>query len=223
MRTKKIFAIIAALCVTASLAACGNNAGNKVTDTSATADTTISEEVTESVTEGVTSEETTSEEITSDAVPTEEPALPDTPETLPEETEAEVSESHKAIATAIEEVIAAREHASMVEVSDPVILKEFFLIDTADTNIKEAVVYQCPISATMSEIIVLQADDVEAAKEILNNRRTKAIEQDAFYPKDAENAEASIVGTVGNYAYFVINDNVVEDSEQLTSLLENME
>ena len=220
MSVKKIFAIIAALCITASLAACGNTAGNKVTDTSATADTTILEEVTD----GVTSEETTSEETTSEVVPapTEEPALPDTPETLPEETEAEVSESHKAIATAIEEVIAAREHTAMVEVSDPVILKEFFLIDTSDTNIKEAVVYQCPMSAVMSEIIVLQADDVEAAKEILNNRRTKAIEQDAFYPKDAENAEASIVGTVGNYAYFVINDNVVDDSEQLTSLLENM-
>lgn len=220
MRVKKIFAIIAALCITASLAACGNNAGNKVTDTSATADTAISEEVTEAISEDITSEGTTSDVV---PTPTEGPALPDTPETLPEETEAEVSESHIAIVTAIEEVIAAREHTAMVEVSDPVILKEFFLIDTADTNIKEAVVYQCPMSAVMSEIIVLQADDVEAAKEVLNNRRTKAIEQDAFYPKDAENAEASIVGTVGNYAYFVINDNAIEDSEQLASLLENME
>lgn len=214
---KKIFAIIAALCVTASLAACGtNNAENKVTDTSAVADTTISEEVTEAVSESVTNEGAT------DVTPTEEPDLPDTPETLPEEPEVEVSEAHKAIATAIEEVIGAREHAAMVEVSDPVILKEFFLIDTSDTNIKEAVVYQCPMSAVMSEIIVLQADDVEAAKEILNNRRTKAIEQDAFYPKDAENAEASIVGIVGNYAYFVINDNATDDAEQLTSQLENM-
>lgn len=214
MRVKKIFAIIAALCITASLAACSTiDTGNNATDTSATVDTTISEEITE----GITGEGTTAD------APTEEPDLPDTPETLPEETEAEVSESHIAIVTAIEEVIAAREHTAMVEVSDPVILKEFFLIDTADTNIKEAVVYQCPMSAVMSEIIVLQADDVEAAKEVLNNRRTKAIEQDAFYPKDAENAEASIVGTVGNYAYFVINDNVVEDSEQLASLLENME
>lgn len=221
--SKKIFAFIAALCVSMSLAACGEKG---TTDNKA--DTTIS--VTEGTVEETTAAENATEvseesadttEVSEESAETTADAEGGTLETIPEEgaVEDEASESHKAIVKAIEEVIAAREHASMLEVSDAVILKEFFLIDTADTNLKEVVVYQCPMSAVMSEIIVLQAEDVEAAKEILNNRRTKAIEQDAFYPTDVENAEASIVDTCGNYAYFVINGTAAEDAEQLNTLL----
>ena len=86
-------------------------------------------------------------------------------------------------------------------VTDPTILSEYFLLDASNENYKEMIVMQCPISAVMSEIIIIQADDVDAAAEDLKARQQKAIDQDAWYPDDIDMANNSIVGTCGDYAY----------------------
>ena len=59
----------------------------------------------------------------------------------------------------------------------------------------------------MTRIIIIEADDVSSAKADLEARQTKAREKDAFYPDDVERAGASIVGTEGSYAYFIMGNN----------------
>lgn len=170
-------------------------------------ETTTATEITTTMTEVVTTEDTAvTEEVTE-------------VETSEESTTAEISEERAKIISAITETISAVEHAYMEEVTDPVILNEFFLIDVSDERFEEVVVYQCPMSATMSEIIVIKSSDIEYAEEVLNNRREKAKTQDAWYPADVENAEASIVGTTGDYAYFIINSTAADDESKLVSLL----
>lgn len=216
---KKRNIIIAASLVAMLLTACGNNdAGQPTTHNtfSSTNETTIIEDVTvpPSSDEGNANE---SEETSLDEtdVSTEE-----TSEGESETTEAtEESEERTKIKNCITEVINKNEHPIMDEVVDNVILSEFFLIDTTDEKIEEAVVYQCPMSATMSEIIVIKSSDIDYAKEILEKRKEKAITQDAWYPADQENAEASIVGAVGNYAYYIINSNSAVDETVLVELL----
>ena len=105
----------------------------------------------------------------------------------------------------IDKVLSESEWPALSIVTDETILKEFFLLDPADY--KEMIVMQCPISAKMSEIIIVNSDDISAAEEALNARRQKAIDQDAWYPNDVELAQNSIVGTNGSYAYFIIGDN----------------
>lgn len=200
MKSRKIATCIFAICLTISLAACTPINDNK-TEPETTINTTIA---TETIPE---SSDTDAPETSASETDTDE------------NTDQEVSDQHMAIAAAIEKVIASQEHAMMQEVVDTTILKEFFLIDTEDANLKEIVAYQCPMSAMISEIIVIQADDVSAAKDILEARKTKLIEQDAFYPQDVENAEASIVDTCGNFAYFVINNTSSDDAELLNTLL----
>ena len=84
----------------------------------------------------------------------------------------------------------------------------------SNENYKEMIVMQCPISAVMSEIIIIQADDVDAAAEDLKARQQKAIDQDAWYPDDIDMANNSIVGTCGDYAYFIIGSEA-ETAEKI--------
>lgn len=200
MKIRKISTCIFAICLAAALTACT--------------------EIKETTTPAGTVTTTTSESVNTES--TENTDDSDETEAVTEESEPEVSKQHIAIVSAVENVIASQEHAMMQEVVDPMILKEFFLIDTEDANFKEIVVYQCPISAMISEIIVIQAEDVDAAKTVLEARKTKLIEQDAFYPQDVENAEASIVDTCGNFAYFVINGTSSDDAELLNTLLKDL-
>lgn len=176
-------------------------------------DSTESSESSESEDASDTSTEVETDDLSKDNSETEESPDVDTPAPVEE------SEERIKIKNAITEVLNKTEHAVMDEVTDPTILSEFFLIDTSDEAFEEVVVYQCPMSAQMSEIIVIKSSDVDHAADILNKRRDKAIAQDAFYPADVENAEASIVGTVGSYAYFIINGVAAEDEAALTELL----
>ena len=129
------------------------------------------------------------------------------------------SPERQKIKAAITTVINDDNHTYMEEVTNKEILSEYFLINSDDEKIEESVVYQCPMSAVMSEIIVLKSSDVDYVKNILEQREDKAINQDAFYPEDVENAAASIVGTTGNYAYFIISSTSTEDEEALINLL----
>ncbi len=109
------------------------------------------------------------------------------------------------------------EWPTLWEVTDTQMLSDFFLLDAENENYKNLIAVQCPMSANMTEIIIIEADDVDAAKTDLEARQKKAKEQDAFYPDDVDKAEASIIGSEGNYAYFIL---AYDASEAETALVE---
>ncbi|MBQ5319910.1 MAG: DUF4358 domain-containing protein [Oscillospiraceae bacterium] len=192
---KKIIAMISAVAMCAAMfTACSSESDTSATETTETtvADTTVSETVAEETEESV------------DEVPaeTEESVEESTEEDVPSEDGGEVGANPlQALADA---ALAAGEWPAMMEITDTMMLTDYFMLDPENANYRNMIVMQCPMSATMSEVIIIEADDVEAAKADLNARREKAITQDAWYPNDVELAEASIVGTEGDYAYFIL-------------------
>lgn len=107
----------------------------------------------------------------------------------------------------------------LMEVTDEMILKDYFLLDKSNENYEELIVMQCPMSAQMCEIIIIKAKDVEAAKTDLEARQKKAQDTDAFYPADVENAANSIVGTKGDYAYFFIGGTAADGQTNLEAAI----
>lgn len=214
---KKIAILAALLAVGMTFAACGGDKNASESETTA-AEITVSETVSEETAE------------------TEEDILPDESEpleVLPEDEEEsaddgvepvvpEEAASDNPLYPAVEKALAESEWPSLMEVTDETILKEFFLLDPANENYKEMIVMQCPISAVMSEIIIINAEDVSAAEADLEARKTKAIEQDAWYPKDQELAAASIVGTDGNYAYFIIGENAASAETSINEYISSL-
>lgn len=193
MNVKKIIAAISALSLSAALlTACGGNDNNEE-NTSATSETPA-----------VSAESDTSE--TSET--TEETEAPADTET--DGADSEDSASANPLQPLMDAVLAVGEWPALMEVTDPMILSDFFLLNAENENYRNLIVYQCPMSSPMTELIIIEADDVEAAKTDLEACRTKAIEQDAFYPNDVDVANASIVGTEGDYAYFILTANVAE-------------
>lgn len=194
---KKKLAILTAILACASImTACG-------ADKSESSETTISETTVQS--EAIA--EDTSTETVSEAE-SEAESETESAENSEEITEDTVqTESANPLQPIIDKVLSESEWPILAEVTDPVMLTEFFTLDPENANYKEMIVMQCPISATMSEIIIINAEDVDSAKADLEARRTKAIEVDAWYPNDQILAEESIVGTNGSYAYFIIGTN----------------
>jgi len=183
---KKIIAMISAIAVcTAIFTACSS--GETETPETTTAETTISETIAEE-TEAATEEAPAETEESVEEAPSEDGG--------------EVSAN--ALQPVADAALAVGEWPAMMEVTDTMMLTDYFMLDPENANYLNMLVMQCPMSATMSEIIIIEAEDVEAAKADLNARRDKAISQDAWYPNDVELAEASIVGTEGNYAYFIL-------------------
>lgn len=125
------------------------------------------------------------------------------------ESESEDNKLQAAANAALEAV----EWPGMTEVTDETILTDYFLIEPS--NFTSVLAYQCPISATIAEIIIIEAKDgnVEDAVTALEARKKKLMEQDAFYPADVDNAATSVVSSTGNYAWFV----VVTDGSQTAS------
>lgn len=228
---RKITAMLAALVLAAAFTGCGAKNDNNtvqedtaITEASqAAAETEIASETeasadTESDTESETESETEADTedapedvlIDDDADISADDEFPedDVPE---EEIEGVVdAASDNPLYPVIETITSQTEWPFLSEITDDVILKEFFLLDPENSNYNRMIVMQCPMSATMSEIIIIDAEDVEAAKADLDARRTKAIEVDAWYPNDQELAAASIVGSTGNYAYFIIGQSAAE-------------
>lgn len=208
MKIRKIAAIAAVAAVCAVLfTACSKDNADEQTTSATTGDTTSAE--TTAAAESVSDTETEAETDT---------------ET---EQETEVSEDDEAISNNIlmpiaEAALAVGEWPSLWEVEDPDTLSDYFLLDSANSNYKNMLVLQCPMSANMTEIIIIEADDVSAAVSDLEARQKKAQEQDAFYPADVERAGASVVGSVGSYAYFLVGDNTPDAEKAITDYINAM-
>lgn len=209
---KKILTAVAALAVSGLLlAGCSDNNSTNADDANAETTTSISEETTDSTeeTEDTSAEET--EEIVDDSADDEESAVI-MPSFNPDETN-----------PLQELVLAAMGDFSnwpyLDEVTDDFIFSDYFLLDKSSENYEQIIAMQCPMSAQMCEIIIIKANDVEAAKADLEARQKKAQDTDAFYPDDIERAANSIVGTKGSYAYFLICPDPVSAEQLLTEAI----
>lgn len=214
---KKIIAMISAVAICAAMfTACGKDNADTTTET--TAETTVTEVVEGDI---VVSEEdaseTTVESMVEEPAETDESADESAEEQLPSEDGGEVGLNP--LQGVVDAGLAVGEWPAMMEVTDDTFLTEFFMLDPANANYRNLIVMQCPMSATMSEIIIIEADDVEAAKADLEARREKAINQDAWYPNDVVLAEGSIVGTEGDYAYFILAGSAAEAETAIVEAL----
>ncbi len=218
---KKILAAVAALAMTGLLlAGCGNN-NETVTETT-------TESVTESVTEATkeTTEETTdssdeavdTDDMTDDVTDGEGTDSSDDTVLMPMFDEENVNPLQNLVLATMGDF---SDWPSLAEVNDEFILSDYFLLDKNNPNYEQLIVMQCPMSAVMCEIIIIKADDVDAAKADLKARQKKAQDTDAFYPDDIERAGNSIVGTKGDYAYFLICENPTEAESLLTAAIDN--
>ena len=190
---KNIVMIMAAVMAVSSLAACGSNGQ--------TEETTASETVSETASETAAPETESSEESTSETSESVSEAETE------ESTEGETGEDESAVSPLMEyadAAMSAGEWPEMEAVSDKYILSDYFLLDADNENYRDLLVMQCPMSANMSEFIIIEADDTQAAADDLKARREKAQNGDAFYPDDVDKANDAIVGTAGDYAYFIM-------------------
>lgn len=200
MKFKKFIAASAALALCAGmLTACGGEDKASGSETSASSTTTSASEETVISEEAATEESTESSEDTGSSEEGEAAANPLQP--------------------LVDAATSVGEWPTLWEVTDPQMLSDFFLLDAENENYKNMIVMQCPMSANMTEIIVIEAEDAEAAKTDLEARQKKAKEQDAFYPDDVDKAEASIIGTEGNYAYFILASDAAEAETALVEAI----
>lgn len=108
----------------------------------------------------------------------------------------------------------------MSEVTDKDYISEFFLLDTENENYNDIYITQCPMSANMSELIIIDANDTSSAKEDLEKRLEKVKTTDALYPEDVEKASKAIIGTVKNYAYYILSAEPEKSEEALLMQIE---
>lgn len=202
-------AITAAAVLTACaliLTACGKDSTKETTSAADTESETAAEPPAET-------EKTDTEAVPED-IPNEDNA-----EEQPVEIPDEAPNPLQPIADA---ALAVGEWPALWEVTDPQLISDFFLLDASNENYKNLLILQCPMSANMTEVIIIEAEDVSAAKSDLEDRRIKAQEQDAFYPDDVERAGASIVGTEGDYAYFLMGDNSASAETEIVNYIKGM-
>lgn len=137
-----------------------------------------------------------------------------------QETSAEPVETVNPLNHLAEAALAVGEWPAMAEVTDENILSDYFLLDKNNQNYKNLIVMQCPMSANMSELIIIEAEDTSAAADDLKERRKKAQETDAFYPADEEKAKNAIVGTSGDYAYYILSSEPEKSEEAILMSIE---
>ena len=212
MKFRKVITAAAVLTACALiLTACGKDSTEETTS----APDTETETTTESSAE--VTEETTPDDVSEDVpedIPNNDNAE-DEPVDIPDETP-------NALQPIADAALAVGEWPALWEVTDPQLISDFFLLDASNDNYQNMLILQCPMSANMTEIIIVQAEDVSAAKADLEARQKKAQEQDAFYPDDVERAGASIVGTEGDYAYFIMGDNASAAETEIVNYIKNM-
>lgn len=208
MKFRKVITAAAVLTACALiLTACGKDSTEETTS----APDTEAETITESPAEAT--EETKTEDVPED-IPNNDNAE-DEPVEIPDE-------GQNSLQPIADSALAVGEWPALWEVSDPQLISDFFLLDASNENYQNLLILQCPMSANMTEIIIIQAEDVSAAKADLEARQKKAREQDAFYPDDVERAGASIVGTEGNFAYFLMGDNASAAETEIVNYIKNM-
>lgn len=210
MKISKIAAIAAVAVVCAALfTACGKGNADEKTTSAETSGTTAAEDTsanTESSIGSETGADTEAEQENNDA----------------EDNGNEEAISNNTLMPIAEAALAVGEWPMLWEVSDSDILKDFFLLEDMNSNYKNLLVLQCPMSSNMTEIIIIEADDVSDAKSDLEARQKKAQDQDAFYPADVERAGASVVGSEGSYAYFLMGDNTPDAEKAITDYIKAM-
>lgn len=196
---KKLMLCLIISCMTVSLVACGqSNSNNDIQDTSntdSTAQTTVEE----------TSESETSQDETSSSDDTT--------------SNSNVVDLH----AMVDEVTSKVEWASLSEIDDKDIIQEYFTLQADNPNYKQILVMQCPMSAVIAEIILIQAEDTQSAMQDLQARKDKLINTDAFYPEHKEIAEQSIVGSYGDIVYFIADYDAQESEKVLLEYLKTLE
>lgn len=210
---KKILAAIAAVTMTAMLlAGCGSKAEENVETTAETTVETTVETTTEAA-EEITevSEDTSVFEETDDGEEDIDAEL-----LKPMFDEENVNPLQDLVLAAMGDF---SEWPMLAEVTDEMIISDYFLLDKNNANYEQLIVMQCPMSAQMCEIIIIKTADTEAAKADLEARQKKAQDTDAFYPNDVERAANSIVGAKGDYAYFLFCENPTAAEELLTAAI----
>lgn len=195
---KKTIAAAAVIAMCAMLAACGGDSGS-ADNASTSAETTSAAEVSKTETEADT-EEADSENGTVEGV----------------------TDSANPLQSLADAATSVGEWPALMEVTDPQMLSDFFLLDAGNEKYRNMIVLQCPMSATMTELIIIETSDTDAAVSDLEARRQKAIEQDAFYPNDVDLANASIVGREGDYAYFILAGDAAEAEKALAEAVKNL-
>lgn len=196
---KKLMLCLIISCMTVSLVACGqSNSNNDIQDTSntdSTAQTTVEE----------TSESETSQDETSSSDDTT--------------SNSDVVDLH----AMVDEITSKVEWASLSEIDDKDIIQEYFTLQADNPNYKQILVMQCPMSAVIAEIILIQAEDTQSAMQDLQARKDKLINTDAFYPEHKEIAEQSIVGSYGDIVYFIADYDAQESEKVLLEYLKTLE
>lgn len=217
MKFRKIITAAAVLTACALLlTACGKDSTEETTSAP------------DSETETTTAESSAgnTEETASESAPTD--MSEDVPEDIPNEDNAEEepeeipTEGQNPLQPIADAALAVGEWPTLWEVTDPQLISDFFLLDASNENYQNLLILQCPMSANMTEIILIQANDVSSAKADLEARQKKAQEQDAFYPADVERAAASVVGIEGDYAYFLVGDNTPTAETEIVNYIKNM-
>lgn len=196
---KKLMLCLIISCMTVSLVACGqSNSNNDIQDTSntdSTAQTTV--------------EETSESEISQDETSSSDDTT----------SNSDVVDLH----AMVDEVTSKVEWASLSEVDDKDIIQEYFTLQADNPNYKQILVMQCPMSAVIAEIILIQAEDTQSAMQDLQARKDKLINTDAFYPEHKEIAEQSIVGSYGDIVYFIADYDAQESEKVLLEYLKTLE
>ena len=138
------------------------------------------------------------------------------------EEEKQNDESAEGLVQAVNKVTSEVEWAALDRITDNEIAQEFFKLNLKNPEYKDIVIMQCPMSAVLAEMIIIETDNVDGAKADLEARKDKLINVDAFYPNAVEIAENSIVGTYNNIVYFIAAENAEASEEILRAELEKM-
>ncbi len=223
MKFTRITILATILTAAVMLTGCGKDGGagdetsaSESKTESISSDTSSGSEETSSGSEnGTSASESETENISSDASGgSEEASGGSEDETIPE---IQFGEEENPLRYLVEAAVKDGEWPYLWEVTDESVIKDFFGIDMSTAGFEEAIFIQCPMSANMTEIHIIKTSDTDSAKKALEARQEKAQNMDAFYPDDVERAASSIVGTEGDYAYFIMADNA---SSAETALIE---
>lgn len=116
---------------------------------------------------------------------------------------------------------AAAEWPVLQMVTDAERLKDYYTIDNNNPNYEEVIVKGPTMSAAFGEYIVIKAKPgkVDEAVKDLEARKTKLVEQDAFYPEHKDLAQQAIVGKQGDYAYLIAHEKAADVEKALKDAL----
>lgn len=232
MKKIRILAFIAALCVTGAIfTACSSG---KTEETETETEVTTEAEVTEDTAETEPADDSFGGNAADeDAVIVGDDDFgvdADADEAEDTESESEDEEEYSMIQfseenvnplrSLVEATASGTEWPYLSEITDELIISDYLTLDKENENYEEAIYMQCPMSANLTEVIIIKAADPDAAAADLEARQKKAQEQDAFYPDDVERAGSSIVGTHGDYAYFLMCSDAKGAEEQLISAID---